>query len=61
MLKAPINAIAIIDHLTVLTVGGGAALKLDEKDGTTDYITGTIKDQVSATTVANIYIEYIEI
>ena len=61
MLKAPINAIAVIDHLIVASVGGGKALKLDEKDGATDYITGTIKDQASATTVANIYIEYIEI
>jgi hypothetical protein len=61
MLKAPINAIAVIDNLIVATVGGGAAIKVDENGGTTAYVTGRIKDQASATTVANIYIEYIEI
>jgi len=61
MALAPLKAIAVIDHLTVLAVGKGKVFKLDEKDGVTDYITGTIRAQNSATTVANIYIEYIEI
>jgi len=58
---SPLNAIAVIDHLLVSGTGLGKVFKLDEKDGVTDYITGTIKAQNSATTVANIYIEYIEI
>ena len=62
MAAFPINAIAIKDHLTVAAgIGKGGVHKLDENGGTTDYITGTIKAQNSATTVANIYIEYIEI
>ena len=62
MAAFPINAIAVKDHLTVAAgIGKGGVYKLDEKDGTTDYITGTIKAQNSATTVANIYIQYIEI
>jgi hypothetical protein len=62
MAAFPINAIAVKDHLTVAAaIGKGGVHKLDENGGTTDYITGTIKAQNSATTVANIYIEYIEI
>jgi hypothetical protein len=52
------NAAAVSDHLLVSGAGAGGAHKVDEKDGTNDYITGQITTEAAASLAGYVYIEY---
>lgn len=53
-----LNAIAVTDHLLVAGAGLGGVHKVDEKGGTTAYITGKILTEAASDLVGNVYIHY---
>jgi hypothetical protein len=56
-----LNAVALYDNVSDGGTSGKARQKLDERGGTTDYITGQILTQNAASLAGKYYIEYIVI
>lgn len=70
--NATTTSATLIDGLNLNTTGlfcnlddggtsGTASARLDEKDGTTDYITGQILVANASALVGNVYIEYVKV
>ena len=56
-----LNATGVTDHLLVAGAGLGGVHKVDEADGTNDYITGKILTQNAASLEGSYYIMYTEV
>jgi len=58
---ADLNAVALYDNIDDAGTNGKSKQKLDEKGGTTDYITGQILTEKADSLAGKYYIEYIVI
>jgi len=58
---ADLNAIALYDNINDAGTNGKSKQKVDEKGGTTDYITGQILTEAASSLAGKYYIEYVVI